>query len=98
MPVVAAGVRVGVRITRRNRQHLNGWNTRVRGAHDSVDQKIVEFSHVPTVGALYSDLAANMVVAWQWVGPDDAEMTFATGTHIHPVAFHWNSCIVESCR
>jgi len=27
MPVVAASIRVGVRITRRNRQHLNGWNT-----------------------------------------------------------------------
>ena len=32
-----------------------------------------------------------MVVAWQWVGPDHAEMTFAIGAHIHLVAFDWNS-------
>jgi len=98
MPVVAASIRVRVRVTRRNRQHLNGWNTRLRSAHDSVDEKIVEFSHVVTVGALYFDLAAKMVMVRKRVGPDDAEMTFAIGAHIHLAAFHWNSCIVDLCR
>src|SRR6267154_6811165 len=98
MPVVATGVRVRVRVAGRNRQHLNGWNTRARNAHDSVDKKIVEFSHVLTVGALYFDLAAKMVVLRKGVGPDDAEMTFAIGAHKHPVVLHWNSCIVDLCR
>jgi hypothetical protein len=70
MPVVATDVRVGVRVAGRNRQHFNGWNSRVRRAHDSVDKKIVEFSHVLTVGALYFDLAAKMVVVRKRVGPD----------------------------
>src|SRR6266699_5006626 len=98
MPVVATGVRVGVRVGVRNRQHLNGWNTRVWSAHDSLDKKIVESSHVLTVGPLYFDLAANVVVAWQWIRPDHAEMALAIGAHIHLVAFHWNSCIVDFCR
>jgi len=62
MPVVATGVRVGVRVTRRNRQHVDGWNTRVWGLGNSVDKKIVEFGHFITVGALYFDLAARIVV------------------------------------
>src|SRR6267154_3808323 len=98
MPVVAAGVRVGVRITRRNRQYLNGWNARVCRLHYPVDKKIVGFGYVVTVWALNFDLAAKMVVVRKRVGPDDAEMAFAIRTHKHFIAFHWNSCIVESCR
>ena len=62
VPIIATGIRVGVRVTRRNRQHLNGWNTRVWGLGNSVDKKIVEFGHFITVGALYFDLAARIVV------------------------------------
>jgi len=59
LPVVATSVRVGVRITGRNRQHLNGWNTRVRSAHDSAYKEIVKLGHVLTVRAFYFDLAAR---------------------------------------
>ena len=34
-----------------------------------------------TVGALKFDLAAEVVVVWQWIRPDDAEMTFAIEAH-----------------
>jgi len=91
VPIIATGIRVRVRVTRRNRQTVNGWNTRVWSAHDSVDEKIVEFGYIVTVRALYFDLAADMVVAWQWVGPDDAEMTFAIGVHKRIVAWHWRT-------
>jgi len=43
MPVVAASMRVGVRVAGRNRFDLNRWYARVRSAHDFVDEKIVEF-------------------------------------------------------
>ena len=95
LPVVATGVRVGVQITGRNRQHFNGWNTRVRGAHNSVNQKIIKFGHFTTVGALHFYLTARVVVAWHWVRPDHAEMMFAIGAHKRIVAWHWNSCIVD---
>ena len=91
MPVVATGVRVGVRVAGRNRQHFNSWNTRVSSAHDSVYKKIVEFSYLLTVGAFYFDLAAKMVVGWKRFGPDHAEMTFAIGAHKRIVAWHWRT-------
>jgi hypothetical protein len=95
LPVVATGVRVGVRVTRRNRQHRNGWNTRVWGLRNSVDKKIIKFGDFAAVGTLHFDLAAKMVVAWQWVGPDHAEMMFAIRTHERIVAWHRNSCTVD---
>src|SRR6266513_2469896 len=81
LPVIATGVRVGVRVSRRNRQHFNGWNTRVRGTHDSVDKEIVNLSLFLTIGALHSYLAAKMVVGRNRFGPDHAEMMFAIGAH-----------------
>ena|SRR5437016_13852632 len=98
MPVVAAGVRVGVRVTRRNRQNLDRRYAGFRSLQYFVDEKIVKLGHVLTIGALYFDLAAKMVVVRKRVGPDDTEMMFAIRAHKHLVAFHWNSCIVESCR
>src|SRR6266850_2137837 len=97
MPVVAAGVRVGIRVARRNRQHFNGRNTRVRSTHDSVDKKIVEFGHFITVGALYFDLAAKMVVGRKRFGPDHAEMMFAIGAHKRVVAWHWRTPASWNC-
>ena len=91
MPVITSGVRVGVRVTRRNRQHLNGRNTRVWRLHNPVDKKIVEFGYIVTVRAFYFDLAAKMVVVRKGVGPDDAEMTFASGAHERVVAWHWRT-------
>jgi hypothetical protein len=70
----------------------------LRSLHYFVDEIIVQFGDFPAVGALYFDLAAKMVVAWQWVRPDNAEMMFAIGAHERIVAWHWNSCIVEFCR
>jgi hypothetical protein len=52
VPVITSGVRVGVRVSRRNRQDLNGRNTRVRSPHNSVNQKIIKFGHFATVGAV----------------------------------------------
>jgi hypothetical protein len=93
MPVIAASMRVGVRVTRRNRQDFDRRYTGLRSLQYFVDEKIVKFGHVLTIGALYFDLAAKMVVAWQWVGPDHAEMMFAIRTHERIVAWHSNSCI-----
>jgi len=95
LPVVATGVRVGVWVTGRNRQTVNGWNTRVWGLRNSVDKKIVEFGHFITVGTLHFDLAARMVVTRKSFGPDHAEMMFAIGAHERIVAWHRNSCIVD---
>src|SRR5260370_4590388 len=91
LPVVATGVRVGVRVTRRNRQHVNGWNIRVRGTHDSVYQEIVDLGHFLAIGALYFDLAAKMVVTRKRFGPDHAEMMFAIRAHKRIVAWHWRT-------
>jgi len=91
MPVVAASIRVGVRVTRRNRQHLNGWNTRVRSAHDSVYKEIVKLSQFLTIGALHFYLAAKIVVGRNRSGPDHAEVAFAIRAHKHFIALHWDS-------
>ncbi len=40
-------------------------------------RKIVKFGYFLTVGTLYFDLAAKMVVTRKRFGPDHAEMTFA---------------------
>src|SRR6266478_8951921 len=62
MPVVATGSRVGVQITRRNRQDLDRRYAGFRSLHYFVDEKIVNLGHFLTIGALYFDLAAKMVV------------------------------------
>jgi hypothetical protein len=93
MPVVAASMRVGVRVTQRNRQDLDRRYARLRSAHDSVDKKIVKFGHVLTIGALHFDLAAKMVVDRKWVGPNDAKMVLAIGAHERIAAWHRNSCV-----
>src|SRR5882672_8359541 len=97
LPVVATGVRVGVRVAGRNRQNLDSRYAGLRSLHNSVDKKIVKFGHFITVGALHFDLAAKMVVGRNRFGPDHAEMMFAIGAHKHLVVFHWNSCIVDLC-
>jgi hypothetical protein len=89
LPVVTTGSRVGVRVAGRNRQHVNGWNTRVWELRNSVDKKIVEFGHFITVGTLHFDLAAKMVVGRNRFGPDHAEMMFAIRAHERIVAWHW---------
>ncbi len=64
--------------------------------HYFVDEKIVKLGHFLTVGALYFDLAAKMVVTRKRFGPDHAEMIFAIRTHERLVAWHWeNSGIVD---
>src|SRR5260370_3327 len=88
LPAFATGVRVGVRVTGRNRQHRNGWNTRVRSAHDSAYKEIVNLGHFLTIGALHFDLAAKMVVGRNTFGPGHAEMMFAIGAHERIVAWH----------
>jgi len=80
-----------MRVTRRNRQHFNGWKTRVWRLHNPVDKKIVKFGHFTAVGTFYFDLAAKMVVGRKRFGPDHAEMTFAIGTHKRIVAWHWRT-------
>jgi hypothetical protein len=91
VPVITSSIRVGIRVTWRNRQHFNSWNTRVRGAHDSVYKEIINLGHFLTIGALYFDLAAKMVVSWKRFGPDHAEMIFAIRTHERLVAWHWRT-------
>jgi len=91
LPVITSGIRVRVQITGRNRQTVNGWNTRVRSAHDSVDKKIVKFGHFATVGTLHFDLAAKMVVGRKTFGPDHAKMVFAIRTHKRVIAWHWRT-------
>ena len=98
LPPLDTSVRVGVRVTRSNRQDLDRRYAGFRSLQYFVDEKIIKLGHVLTIGALYFDLAAKMVVVRKRVGPDDTEMTFAIRAHKHLVAFHWNSCIVESCR
>ena len=91
VPVIASSMRVGVRVSRRNRQDLDGWDARVRSAHNSVNQKIIKFGHFLTVGAFNFDLAAKMVVGRKRFGPDHAEMMFAIRTHERLVAWHWRT-------
>jgi hypothetical protein len=57
----------------------------------SVYKEIVDFGHFLTIGALYFDLAAKMIVSWKRFGPDHAEMMFAIGAHERIVAWHWRT-------
>jgi len=66
-----------------------------RSLHYFVDEIIVKLGHVLTIGALYFDLAARMVVGRNRFGPDHAEMMFAIGAYERIVAWHRNSCAVK---
>ena len=57
----------------------------------SVYKEIVDLGHFLTIGALYFDLAAKMVVTRKTFGPDHAEMIFAIRTHKRVVAWHWRT-------
>ena len=98
MPVVAASIGVGVRVTRRNRQNLDRRYAGFRSLQYFVDEIIVKFGDFAAVGALHFYFTEKMVVRGKRFGPDHAEMMFAIGAHIHVVAWHRNSCIVEFCR
>ena len=56
----------------------------------SVYKEIVNLGHFLTIGALYFDLAAKMVVTRKF-GPDHTEMMFAIRTHKRVVAWHWRT-------
>jgi len=81
MPIVAASIRVGVRVTRRNRQNLDRRYAGFGSLHYFVDEIIVKFGDLAAVGALHFYLAATVVVAWHWVGPDHTEIVLAIGAH-----------------
>ncbi len=57
----------------------------------SVYKEIVDVGHFLTIGALYFDLAAKMVVTRKTFGPDHAEIIFAIRTHKRVVAWHWRT-------
>jgi len=81
LPVMATCVGVWVWVTRRNRQHIDGWKTRVRGLQYSAEKIIVKLGDFTTVGAVHFYLAKRVVVTWHWVRPDHAEIMLAVGAH-----------------
>ena len=88
LPPLDTSVRVGVRVTRSNRQDLDRRYAGFRSLQYFVDEIIVKFGDFAAVGALHFDLAANMVVDRKRFGPDHAEMMFAIGAHERIVAWH----------
>ena len=98
LPEFATGVRVGVRVTGRNRQYLDRRYAGFRSLHYFVDEKIVKLGDFAAVGTLHSYLAARVVMARYWVRPDNTEIVLAIGAHERIVAWHRNSCIVDLCR
>src|SRR5438132_4459405 len=84
---------IRTRVTRRNRQDLNGWNIWLRSLQYFVDEEIVQFGDFAAVGALHFYLTARVVVVWHCVRPDHTEIVFTIGAHERIVAWHGNSCM-----
>lgn|SRR6266850_1422538 len=95
---VDAGMGGRIWVGQRNLHYLDGRYVRLRGLHDSVEQKGVGFAYFPARRALQFDFASIGKVTWNRFGENNTEATLTAGTGVRFIAWHGNSCIVDLCR